>query len=475
MHGLNLIGGEWREAKGMERMVVLDPADDAPVGSVPASGHLDVSVAIDGAQRSLDEMKRLGLQTRIKIVQEISRGIQSRRDEIAELITREQGKPLSESQAEIDYAISFFDQAVHDAACCQTEHIVVAGKHVAVHMRPIGVTGLILAWNFPLALLAKKAAPAIIAGCPLLIKPSECTPLTTLIFGEIALAAGVPPKAISILTGLPDPIGKAMLGDARVRKVSFTGSTEVGRILIRQSSDHMTKLSLELGGNAPFIVCADADIESAVTMAVVSKFRNGGQTCIAPNRFIIHESIHDDFVDCLCTEVSSLRSGRGLNPDVDLGPMISEYAIAKLERHCDDMISQGGIRRCGGARRSIAGLADRFFEPTVITGLQRTMLPWTEESFGPLCPVTPFSNIDEAVMKANDTRYGLAAYACTHDESVIEQLSRKLQSGVSGINDPGPAIASVPMGGIGYSGYGREGGKWAFEPYLAAVTVSRRL
>ena len=474
MNGLNLIGGEWCEAAGMERMPVLDPADDAPIGSVPSSGPADVIRAIDGAEQSLPHMVELGLLSRMDIVREISRGIQSRRDEIAALITREQGKPISESQAEIDYAISFFDQSIQDAHCCDSEHISVTGKAVEVHMRPVGITALILAWNFPLALLAKKAAPAIIAGCPLLIKPSECTPLTTLLFGEIALGAGVPPQALSILTGPPEPIGEAILGDHRVRKVSFTGSTEVGRILIRQSALHVSRLSLELGGHAPFIVCSDADVDSAVEIAIAAKFRNGGQTCIAPNRFIIHEELHDSFVTTLSERISSLRSGRGQNTDVDLGPMISESAVVKVERHCQDMLERGGALVCGGGRRAIPGLVDRFFEPTIITGLHREMLAWNEESFGPLCPVASFTSIDHAISMANDTPYGLAAYACTNDQAIADRLGHEIASGVIGINDPGPAIAAVPMGGIGYSGYGREGGKWAFEPYLAAVTVSRR-
>lgn len=466
------IGGKWRQAHDGSRFEVLDPADDSVVASVPACGAIETTEAIAAAEAASTEFADLGFQARAELVLNIARELEARKEELACLITREEGKPLSESRAELDYSISFFDQAAADASHWKDEQIKVPGKKITVHYRPIGPAAFITAWNFPLALLAKKLAPALIAGCPQVIKPAELTPLTALAFAEIAETVGVPPGVVNVVTGMPEAIGQAMLADPRIRKLSFTGSTEVGRLLIKNSATNITRLSLELGGHAPFLVFGDADLDQAVEIAVKAKFRNGGQTCICPNRFLIEDSIHDEFVQRLSTRIGKLKSGRGTEEDVDLGPMIDEEAVAKFRRHCSDACDRGATLICGGKMRSIAGLTDRFPEPTIVTGLTSEMLAWNEETFGPLCPVRSFQNEDEALALANDTQYGLASYACTSDSQRLGRLGAKLQTGIVGLNDPGPAIAAVPMGGVKHSGYGREGGKWAFEPYLAAITVS---
>ena len=468
------IGGRWQEARDGSKLPVSDPADDSVIAEVPACGEMETLEAITAAEDAHALFASLPVRNRVEMLHAISSGLEAHRERLATLITREGGKPLHESRVEIDYSRSFFDQAAEDILQVDTDESSPQGKRVKVRYLPVGTTASIVAWNFPLALLAKKFAPALATGCTHVTKPADLTPLTTLAFAEIVQEAGVPDGVFNVVTGHPEAIGRTLMSDPRVRKMSFTGSTRVGRMLIEQSAANITRLSLELGGHAPFLVFEDADLTKAVDMAMAAKFRNTGQTCICPNRFLIHESRHDEFVSRLAEKAGSLISGRGTDPGVDLGPMINDAGVQKVMAHIEDAIEQGGTLVSGGGHRSVGGLADRFLEPTVITGLNSSMRCWREETFGPMCPIRSFETEEEAISLANDSAYGLASYACTQDEERIQRLGGLLQTGIIGINDPGPAIASVPVGGVKCSGYGREGGRWALDAYLSTVMISER-
>jgi len=469
----NLIGGRWVEADDRGTFDVLDPATDEVVASVPNAGAAEVVRAIDAAAAVGAEWAATAVETRVAILHRIAAGLLDATDELAAIIVRENGKPLREAKAEVAYAASFFPAAADAVPGIVDESVAVDGKRIRVRYRPVGVSAAITPWNFPLAMLAKKTAPALATGCPQIVKPAEQTPLSAIAFARIAGEAGLPPGVLGLVTGDPAAIGAAILGDPRVRKLSFTGSTEVGRLLMRSAADRMVRLSLELGGHAPILIFEDADLDEAVRIAIAAKFRNGGQTCVCPNRFLVHRSIHDDFVERLSAAVASLVSGRGDDEAVDLGPLIDDDGMRKVMDHVADAVARGATVTTGGGRRTIAGCVDRFPEPTVLTDVGPGMRCWHEETFGPVCPVRGFDDEAEAITLANDTEYGLASYAITQDDDRIERLAGSLESGIIGINDPVPAIAAVPFGGLKHSGFGREGGKWGVREYLEPVTVSR--
>ncbi len=473
METRNLIAGVWCEADDGSTFDVHDPATDDLLAAVPKVGETEVVRALDAAEAVRADWESTPIPERTTILRRIADMLVAATDELATIIVRENGKPMREARAEVAYAASFFPAAADAADRLRDEAVEVLGKCVTVRHRPVGVSAAITPWNFPLAMLAKKTAPALAAGCPQVVKPAEQTPLSAIACARIAVEAGVPAGVLSVVTGDPPAIGDAMLRHPRLRKLSFTGSTEVGRLLMRGAADRLVRLSLELGGHAPILVFDDADLDAAVRIAVAAKFRNGGQTCVCPNRFLVARGIHDAFVDRLATTVSELRSGRGQDPDVDLGPLIDDQAMRKVAEHIDDAVSMGASIVTGGGRRRIAGCVDRFPEPTVLTGCGPGMRCWTEETFGPVCPVRAFDDEAEAIALANDTEYGLASYAITNDPGRFERLASRLDSGIIGINDPVPAIAAVPFGGLKQSGIGREGGRWGLEAYLEPVTVSR--
>ncbi len=472
MKTTNIVGDSRIRAKDGREIEVLDPATDDVVATVPDSGPAETIAAIDAAAKAYETWRLVPVSERAAITRRFADSILADRERIAGIITREQGKPLTEARVEIDYAASFLVAAAEAAGVLADEPVDIAGKNVRVLRRPIGVTAAITPWNFPIAMLAKKAAPALVSGCTQVIKPAEETPLSAIEFVESALRAGVPPGVLNVVTGAPAPIGNALLEDPRVRKLSFTGSTEVGRLLMRGSARNLLRLSLELGGHAPLIVFEDADPTRAVEIAMAAKFRNAGQTCICPNRFLVHRDLHDAFVEGLATAASKLVSGRGDQEGVDLGPLIGDAGVAKVAAPVEDALAAGATLACGGGRRSLPGLADRFPEPTVLLETGPEMRCWQEETFGPVCPVRAFDGDDEAITLANRSDYGLAGYAITSAPERIERLGRDLRTGIIGINDAGPAIARVPFGGIGHSGFGREGGRWGLEEYLELVTVS---
>ena len=472
MNTANIVGNQRIPAANGREMPVVDPATDELVATVPDCGPTETLQAIQAAADAFKLWRLVPPAQRAKVLVDFASILSANRERLASLLTREQGKPLSESRLEIEYGASFLPVAAKAILEIEDEHIDLPGKEIRVRHRPLGVTAAITPWNFPIAMLAKKTASALAAGCTQVIKPAEQTPLSGLAFVELGLEAGVPPGVINVLTGSPGPIGETLMADPRVRKISFTGSTEVGRLLMRGGARNLLRLSLELGGHAPMIVYEDADLDQAVDVAMKAKFRNAGQTCISPNRFLVHHDLHDGFVERFAEAATRLVSGRGDQYGVQLGPLIDDAAVAKVFAHIEEAVASGARLVCGGGRRELPGLADRFPEPTILTETGPEMLCWREETFGPVCPVRSFADDEEALDLANHSEYGLAGYAITNDSDRIERLGRDLQTGIIGINDGGPAVAQVPFGGIKHSGFGREGGRWGVEEYLELATIS---
>jgi succinate-semialdehyde dehydrogenase/glutarate-semialdehyde dehydrogenase len=340
---------------------------------------------------------------------------------------------------------------------------------------PLGVAAIVTPWNFPLAMIARKMAPALAAGCSVVIKPDERTPLSAIELARLAEEAELPTGTVNLVTGEPAPIVEAWLDDPRVRAISFTGSTEVGRLLMRGASRHLARVSLELGGHAPFIVFADADLDRAVEAAVASKFRNAGQTCICANRFLVEATVADRFAEALAERTRALRCGRGGDAETTTGPLIDDAAIEKVEGHVRDAVARGARAICGGERVRIDGLADRFFAPTVLDRLDRSMRMWREETFGPVAAIARFETEAQAIEMANDTEYGLAAYFFTRDASRLMRVAESLEYGIVGANDALPSTAEAPFGGVKQSGFGREGGRWGLEEFTSVKYVSWRL
>ena len=472
MNTANIVGNQRIPAANGREMPVVDPATDELVATVPDCGPTETLQAIQAAADAFKLWRLVPPAQRANVLVDFASILSANRERLASLLTREQGKPLSESRLEIEYGASFLPVAAKAILEIEDEHIDLPGKEIRVRHRPLGVTAAITPWNFPIAMLAKKTASALAAGCTQVIKPAEQTPLSGLAFVELGLEAGVPPGVINVLTGSPGPIGETLMADPRVRKISFTGSTEVGRLLMRGGARNLLRLSLELGGHAPMIVYEDADLDQAVDVAMKAKFRNAGQTCISPNRFLVHHDLHDGFVERFAEAATRLVSGRGDQYGVQLGPLIDDAAVAKVFAHIEEAVASGARLVCGGGRRELPGLADRFPEPTILTETGPEMLCWREETFGPVCPVRSFADDEEALDLANHSEYGLAGYAITNDSDRIERLGRDLQTGIIGINDGGPAVAQVPFGGIKHSGFGREGGRWGVEEYLELATIS---
>ncbi|MEO1277792.1 MAG: NAD-dependent succinate-semialdehyde dehydrogenase, partial [Planctomycetota bacterium] len=390
------------------------------------------------------------------------------------IMTAEQGKPLAEAKGEINYAAAFLEWAAGEAPRMYGETIPAntTDKRILVMRQPVGVCAIITPWNFPAAMITRKLGPALAAGCTTVIKPSELTPLSALAIGELAIEAGLPSGTVNIVTGPPQGIGDAFFGDERVRKLSFTGSTPVGKLLVRQSSENLLRLSMELGGHAPFIVFDDADLDRAVAGAVACKFRNAGQTCICANRFYVQAGIYDAFVERFSAAVSQLKVGRGTDEGVSIGPLINDGAIEKVRDHVEDARSKGASIPVGGNMAKIDGLADRFWTPTVIDGMTPDMRCATEETFGPVAPIARFEKDDEAIAAANDTPFGLAAYFYTNNATRLMRTAEALEYGIIGANDAAPSTAQAPFGGLKQSGFGREGGKYVMDEYTSLKYVS---
>jgi succinate-semialdehyde dehydrogenase / glutarate-semialdehyde dehydrogenase len=476
METRNLINNEWITAGGGETLEVTNPATDEVIASAPSATAAEVERAIAAATAAFPAFATTTAADRSAMLRRLADFMRRDIDRLAAIMTAEQGKPLAESRGEIEYAASFIAFAAGEAERLYGDIVPAstAGKRILAIRQPVGVCAIITPWNFPAAMITRKLGPALAAGCCCIIKPASATPLSAIAIGELALEAGLPPGAVNIVTGSARTIGDALLKDRgrRIGKLSFTGSTAVGRELMRASADNLLRLSLELGGHAPLIVFDDADLDHAVAETVACKFRNAGQTCVSANRIYIQAGIYSEFMPRFEAAVEALKVGEGMQEGVQVGPLIDDDAVAKVERHIQDAIDRGGKVLAGGQRIKLDGLADRFYQPTLIEGMTPDMLCAREETFGPLAPVARFEDEDEGVQLANDSEYGLAAYFFTRDCSRLVRVAEQLQFGIVGANDGRPSTAQAPFGGVKQSGFGREGGKYVMHEYTEIKYIS---
>jgi succinate-semialdehyde dehydrogenase/glutarate-semialdehyde dehydrogenase len=473
----NLIAGEWLEADRGGTLEVTNPANDQVIARVPDCGAAETRRAIAAASAAFPEWRDRPAVERSRLLRRLADLMTAHQERLARLLTSEQGKPLAEARGEIAYAASFIEWAAEEAkrVCGDIIPASVADKRLLVLRQPVGVAAAITPWNFPTAMIARKLGPALAAGCTLVAKPAEETPLSALALGELILEAGFPAGTVNIVTGDAEAIGEELLSNPLVRKLSFTGSTEVGQLLMRKAARNLTRLSLELGGHAPFIVFDDADVEAAIAGALATKFRNMGQTCICANRFYVQEGVYDGFVAGMQRAVQKMKIGPGSDEGVQVGPLINDAAVAKVQQHVEDAVAHGAALRTGGRLRPINGLAPRFFEPTILERVTPEMLVSREETFGPVAPVRRFRHDQEAVDWANDSPYGLAAYFYTRDASRLMRVAEGLEYGIVGANDGGPSTAQAPFGGMKRSGFGREGGRYVMDEYVQIKYVSWKL
>jgi succinate-semialdehyde dehydrogenase / glutarate-semialdehyde dehydrogenase len=454
------------ESDSGETFPVVDPATGETIAEVPRMGTAETRRAIERAEAALPGWQSRLAKDRALILRRFADLMLEHEDELAHLLTTEQGKPLAESRIEVQYAASFYEWFGEEAKRVYGDTIptYAADRRIVVTKHPIGVTAGITPWNFPAAMPTRKSAPALAAGCTMVLKPAEQTPLTAMAIVRLGLEAGLPEGVLQLVTGDADDaptIGVEVTGNPIVRKLGFTGSTEVGKLLMAQCANQVKKVSLELGGNAPFIVFDDADLEAAVAGALICKFRNSGQTCICANRIFVQDGIYDEFVSRFVDATSKLKVGNGLEPDTNVGPLIEQSAIDKVQRHVGDALDRGGELLLGGD-----GLGGLFWQPTVITGVTADAAMSREETFGPVAGITRFATEEQAIREANNTPYGLAAYYYTRDNGRIWRLSEALEYGIHGVNTGLISSEVAPFGGLKESGIGREGSKYGIEEWL---------
>ncbi len=459
-----LINGQW--VTGSSRFDVLDPATGLKLADVANLGPAEAEAAIAAADAAWAGWKNKTAKERSTILRKWYDLLMAHQDDLGTIMTAEQGKPLPEAKGEVAYGASFVEWFAEEAKRVNGETLPQFdnNRRLMVLKQPIGVCAAITPWNFPLAMITRKVAPALAAGCPVVIKPAELTPLTALAAGELALRAGIPAGVLNIVTSDADnsiAVGKVLCASDTVRHLSFTGSTEVGRILMAQCAPTVKKMSLELGGNAPFIVFNDADIDSAVEGAFASKYRNAGQTCVCSNRFYVQEGVYDQFVEKFAAKVKTAKVGNGFEDGVNQGPLIEEAALVKVQRHVDDALSKGGRVVAGGKR-----LEGQFFEPTAVADATADMLCAREETFGPFAPIFKFTTEQEAIEAANNTDFGLASYFYSRDIGRIYRVAEALEYGMVGINVGILATEHVPFGGVKQSGLGREGSHHGMDDYV---------
>jgi succinate-semialdehyde dehydrogenase/glutarate-semialdehyde dehydrogenase len=462
------VGGRWVEAEEGETFPVVNPATGEELARVPRMGASETRAAIEAAQSAYPAWRATVAKDRARIMRRWADLMLERLDDLALLLTAEQGKPLAEARTEIAYAASFLEWFGEEAKRVYGDTIPTYSddRRIVVTKEPVGVTAGITPWNFPAAMITRKAAPAIAAGCTMVLKPAEQTPLSALAVAKLAEEAGVPAGVFNIVTGDADDaptIGGEMTSNPIVRKLGFTGSTEVGKLLMEQCARQVKKVSLELGGNAPFLVFDDADLDAAVAGALICKYRNSGQTCISANRILVQDSVHDAFVERLTEAVVALKVGVGTEQDVSIGPLIDDQALAKVERHVADALAGGAALITGGERHD---LGRTFFQPTVLSGVTATMAMSCEETFGPVAAVGRFATEEEAIAVANATPYGLCAYFYSRDVGRIWRVSEALEYGIVGINTGLISTEVAPFGGMKESGIGREGSKYGIEEWL---------
>src|SRR5690348_4276466 len=459
------VDGAWVEADSRKRFDVDNPADGSILGSVPDMGTAETKRAIEAANAALPAWRALPAKERSKILRKWYDLIMASADDLALLLTTEQGKPLAEAKGEIVYGAAFVEWFAEEAKRVYGDVIPspTNDRRLIVLKQPIGVCAAITPWNFPNAMITRKVAPGLAAGCTFVLKPAEQTPFSALALAELAERAGIPRGVLNIVTGDPVAIGQELCASPIVRKVTFTGSTEVGRILMRQSADTIKKLSLELGGNAPFIVFDDADLDAAAEGALASKYRNAGQTCVCANRIYVQDKVYDAFAAKLGEKIKAFKVGKGTEPGVTIGPLIDEQGLKKVEEHVADALAQGAKVVLGGHRHALGG---RFFEPTLITEMKPTMKVAREETFGPVAPLFRFKDDADAIRLANDTEFGLCAYFYSRDVGRIFRAAEAIESGIVGVNVGIISNEVAPFGGVKQSGLGREGSKYGIEEFL---------
>ena len=459
------VNGDWIDAKSGRAIEVDNPATGETIGAVPALGAEETRAAIDAAGAAWIGWRARPAKERANLMRRWFELMMAHQEDLAVLMTSEQGKPLAESRGEIAYAASFVEWFAEEGKRVYGDVInhPLPGRRIVVLKQPIGVVASITPWNFPAAMITRKCAPALAAGCSVVIRPASQTPFSALALAELAARAGIPPGVVNVITGPSGPMGAELTSNPTVRKLSFTGSTEVGKLLMSQCASTVKKVSLELGGNAPFIVFDDADLDAAVAGAMASKYRNAGQTCVCANRLLVQDGIHDAFAAKMTEAVAGLEVGNGLEDGTQQGPLIDMRAVEKVEQHIADATSKGAKVEVGGERHSLGG---SFFQPTLLTGVTTAMAVAREETFGPVAPLFRFSTEDEAIRMANDTEFGLAAYFYSRDIGRIWRVSEGLEYGIVGVNEGIISNEAAPFGGVKESGIGREGSKYGMDDFV---------
>ncbi|KRW74557.1 NADP-dependent succinate-semialdehyde dehydrogenase [Stutzerimonas nitrititolerans] len=459
------VDGAWLDADGGQTLEVNNPASGEVLGTVPKMGAAETRRAIEAAERALPAWRDLTAKERSQTLRRWFELIMQNQEDLARLMTLEQGKPLTESRGEIAYAASFIEWFAEEAKRIYGDTIPghQKDKRIIVIKQPIGVTAAITPWNFPAAMITRKAGPALAAGCTMVVKPASQTPFSALALAELAERAGIPKGVFSVVTGSAGDIGNELTANPIVRKITFTGSTEVGAKLMEQCAPGIKKVSLELGGNAPFLVFDDADLDEAVKGAMQSKYRNAGQTCVCVNRIYVQDGVYDVFAQKFQAAVEKLKIGNGLDDGVDVGPLIDDRAAAKVKEHIEDAVANGARVVTGGKAHSLGG---SYFEPTLMINVPHTAKVAKEETFGPLAPLFRFKDEAEAIALANDTEFGLAAYFYARDLGRVFRVAEALESGMVGVNTGMISTEVAPFGGVKSSGLGREGSKYGIEDYL---------
>jgi succinate-semialdehyde dehydrogenase/glutarate-semialdehyde dehydrogenase len=462
-HQQAYINGLWVDAA--ETIQVINPATQEIIGSVPNLGRLETRQAIDAATIAWQDWRARTAKERSQILRRWFDLIVQNQEDLALLMTAEQGKPLAEAQAEVTYGAAFVEWYAEEAKRIYGDTIAAPkpDQRIFVLKQPIGVVAAITPWNFPIAMITRKCAPALAAGCPVVVKPAESTPFSALALAELAARAGIPAGVFNVVTGYPKAIGAELTENPSVRKLSFTGSTAVGKLLMQQCSHTVKKISLELGGNAPFIVFADADLDRAISGVMASKYRNSGQTCVCANRILVQTEIYDAFTQRLIEAVQNLKIGNGLTQGVQQGPLINLAAVEKIEAYLDDAVQKGAKLAWGGQRHALGGT---FFQPTVLTEVMPNMQVAQEEIFGPVAPLFRFDTEQQAIELANNTPFGLAAYFYTRDIGRVYRVLEALEYGIVGVNEGLVSTEVAPFGGMKESGIGREGSKYGIEEFL---------
>lgn len=461
------INGEWVQSD--EEIEVTNPATDEVIGTVPSISEEQLEQAIDNASVAFQSWSKKTAYERAELLGKWYQLLDENKKSIAETLTKEQGKPFKEALGEVMYANNFVDWYKEEAKRINGETMPATqeNKRILIQKQAVGVVAAITPWNFPAAMITRKVAPALAAGCTVIVKPASQTPLTALLLAKYAHEAGIPKGVIQVVTGKSSLIGKTLMKSNKVKKLTFTGSTEVGKTLMKMASDTVKKLSLELGGHAPFIVFEDADLEKAAKGLIQSKYRNAGQTCICANRIYVHEKVADSFTSIFVEEVSKLKVGNGLERGIDIGPLIDRDALEKVQEHIEDAKRKGAKVSFGGEV-----MEKTFMEPTVVTNVKDDMICMQEETFGPLAPISTFKEEAEVLERANNSPYGLAAYVYTENLGRMYRVTEALEYGIIGVNDGAPSTAQAPFGGLKESGIGREGGHHGLEEYLEVKYVS---